>query len=79
MADVLHPVVRGTIAVQFNGEALLRRTREQRNEYLTALRLKIQSILDEARCSCGSLIDGWYVELYEYEEKENGKESDGGK
>ena len=74
MADVLHPVVRGTIAVKFNGEALLRKTREQRNEYLTALRLKIQSILDEARCSCGSLMDGWYIELYEYEKDEKREE-----
>lgn len=74
MANALHPTVRGHIGVTISNEALVRKTRQERNEYLIALRYKIQSVLEEARLSNDNIISAWYIDLYEYDEDEKQEE-----
>ena len=69
MANVLNPTVCGRIGIGFGAEALLHKTREERNEYLAAIREKISVILEEFRCS-SDMINHWFIELYEHEENE---------
>ena len=67
MASALNPWVHGKLSIQFNGEALNRKSRKERNEYLTALRHRIAGMLEEERCAPYSLISGWSIELIEGE------------
>ena len=68
MANILDPTVSGKIQIDFSCNALLHKTREERNKFLTALREKIGSMLDEFRAE-GDMIEGWYIELFEKEEQ----------
>lgn len=67
MANALDPAVRGKICINFSTHALVHKTREERNEYLKMIRLKIANVLDECRYS-SNMMDGWYIELYDKEE-----------
>ena len=67
MAGILNKMVIGRIGVNFSSEAIIRKSKKERNEYLATLKDELSQVLEKFRCS-SNIIDAWFVELYEHEE-----------
>ena len=64
MANALKPTECGTIGITFSAYALVRKTKEERDEYLKMIRHKIGLVLDEFR-NQSNMMDGWFIDLHE--------------